>query len=338
MNYNRNEKPNIEHDDMNIRSHLNASLDLKGISVSEDLINRTLQAIQKVSQQQEGNQDTADVKARTKRVAPWTRYVRTFAGVAAAALVLVAGYGLFHMAGGMKKGDMSQLSTEGTAQDSENGTALKSDGTAYGTAESSADINTDDGTAQEEINIASAADSGTDTVDKQEFTMTEESDTQYSISSSVDESGNTGGSSDASTAHQDSLLTGGKPAKSTYKADYLAFRDIFLSDPGLAQNVTVTDETTGTQITLTDSEDISALFEVMDHQQFIHDTEAVVEKSYTIEVTVSEENDAVYTMTVGSSIIIDYTDGLTSSHGIYKAQDSAQLLQELSDFFNGYSK
>lgn len=45
MNFDKNKSDYSKLDDMNIKSHLNTSLEMSGISVSEDLIQRTLQAI-----------------------------------------------------------------------------------------------------------------------------------------------------------------------------------------------------------------------------------------------------------------------------------------------------
>jgi hypothetical protein len=57
---NKDKKTNIKNDELNIRSHLNASLDLNGISVSEDLINRTLEAINKQTPA-DNSKNTADI-------------------------------------------------------------------------------------------------------------------------------------------------------------------------------------------------------------------------------------------------------------------------------------
>ena len=45
MNFDKNKSDYSKLDDMNIKSHLNTSLEMSGISVSEDLIQRTIQAI-----------------------------------------------------------------------------------------------------------------------------------------------------------------------------------------------------------------------------------------------------------------------------------------------------
>jgi hypothetical protein len=102
MSENKNYDENIEVDELNIKSHLNDSLDLSGISMSEDLINRTLLAIKKQSELPSAvadvnksltENDTINQTANRK-VIQWNRYFRAFAGVAAAVVVVVVGYSL----------------------------------------------------------------------------------------------------------------------------------------------------------------------------------------------------------------------------------------------------
>ncbi len=97
MSENKNYDDNMEVDELNIKSHLNDSLDLSGISMSEDLINRTLLAIKKQSELPtavaEVNESMTENDANRK-VIHWNRYFRAFAGVAAAVVVVVVGYSL----------------------------------------------------------------------------------------------------------------------------------------------------------------------------------------------------------------------------------------------------
>ena len=86
MNYNGKDKNDkIELDELKIKSHLNTSLDLIGISVSEDLINRTLAAIKEQALSGEDEVTQTSIMKPTKKIIAWNRYIRGFAGVAAAA-------------------------------------------------------------------------------------------------------------------------------------------------------------------------------------------------------------------------------------------------------------
>lgn len=87
MNSNQT-KQNIEKDDMNLKMHLNTSLENSGISVSEALINRTLTAIKN---QSDNTPAIEEIKQPETKIIPWTRYLRNLTAVAAAGLILVMG-------------------------------------------------------------------------------------------------------------------------------------------------------------------------------------------------------------------------------------------------------
>ena len=88
MSFNDEKKGNNELDSLNLKSHLDTSLEQSGIRVSEDLINRTLEAIKQQSQ----NNNLLDIRnEKTKKSIPWSRYIRGVAGVAAAALIIFIG-------------------------------------------------------------------------------------------------------------------------------------------------------------------------------------------------------------------------------------------------------
>lgn len=84
-----------EADDLNIKSHLNTSLEAEGISVSEDLIRKTLNAI---------NVQKNEKLIMKKPSAFPFRQVRTLVSVAAAIIVLVVGFNAIRIfgPGGMK--------------------------------------------------------------------------------------------------------------------------------------------------------------------------------------------------------------------------------------------
>lgn len=88
MSYKQMKRNEIEIDGLNIKSHLNASLEAEGISISEDLINRTLKAIK---QQEAENLDTDKRYKENEKPISFYRNIRTLITVAAAALILVAG-------------------------------------------------------------------------------------------------------------------------------------------------------------------------------------------------------------------------------------------------------
>lgn len=350
MKYNDTQKTgnnNIEIDDMNIKSHLNTSLDLSGITVSEDLINRTLAAIkEQPAKDQEYKEDT---EKSTKKVIIWSRYARGFAGVAAAALIIAIGYGAMTQMSSFGKKE-SANSTESPVQYS-----LSMD-TAEQTAE---DADTTERTqANEESTAAAVADESTgDAAEKA---------TQYGIAAdtleeSAEESGTTG---DSNTAMDDSQTAGTGSIESengsdgsvqndadtgtslgeskmtaTLKADensIFTFRDIFLPDPVQAYLVTITDDIAKVTVTLTEQADISDFYTVMDNHQFTEGTEAVSDQSYTVEVK-SLQNGSQYIMLVGDHITVHYTEGDTSSESFYDESGDAFLKTDLAGLILKYS-
>ena len=88
MNSNRKDIKKIDIDKLDIKAGLNASLDKEGISVSEDLVRRTLEAIR--MNEASGRESGVNMTERKKPVFSYG-YVRTFVAAAAAVLVLVAG-------------------------------------------------------------------------------------------------------------------------------------------------------------------------------------------------------------------------------------------------------
>jgi len=116
MNYNKR-----ENDDLKIKAHLDASLNEQGISVSEELINRTLAAIKENAARMD-DKDKSSVKSTRVSWSKYNRYIRGFAKVAAVVLIIAAGYAFIrNWSGSGKKADMGKMemntaSSEGRAE------------------------------------------------------------------------------------------------------------------------------------------------------------------------------------------------------------------------------
>lgn len=127
-----------------MKKYLNDSLELDGINVSEDLINRTLNAIKqqdaKDKEKEElgshlNNQDRplskqedkSPVTKVSKKIVIWNKYMRRFAGAAAAVLVIFACFGMMRLLpsiGGKKSMSTDQVAYDATA---EKGSSAKND-------------------------------------------------------------------------------------------------------------------------------------------------------------------------------------------------------------------
>jgi negative regulator of sigma E activity len=366
--YNDN-NDSMEMDDMNIKSHLNTSLDLSGISVSEDLINRTLAAIKEQPVEKQENQVLSD--QISKKVIPWNRYVRSMAGIAAAVLVVVVGINVVtQMPFGSKK-DASNESTQST------------DTTAYDmateqAAEDSSDmVTTEEATAKKEQSIVAATAPETTTANATESTGTvgsegsttndttmiaeEDASVQFTITADTIDSSvlaeskvgaladeNGAGNSDAEVTQGIAGLTAAEPKLSATHSNeegamLYAFRDIFLPSPELAEYITITDEINNTSLTLTEQADILDFYSVMDQHQFTSATETTGEvedssgQNYKVEVK-NPQPEALYTLIVGDNLTVMYAEGDTVTENIYEAENEALFKQNLEDFFVKYNQ
>ncbi|BCJ92995.1 hypothetical protein acsn021_05640 [Anaerocolumna cellulosilytica] len=122
---NKNDFPNGK-DDLNIKDHLNASFDMEKISVSEDLIARTLKKIQDSEAE-----EITNTEVQKKKVIPMRRYV---SAAAAVLLVVVVGtalvkVGTLNIGNGYKS--MNESSSNNEASMPEEGVSI------YSTADSS---------------------------------------------------------------------------------------------------------------------------------------------------------------------------------------------------------
>ena len=303
MSNNDKKMKNIDIDDMKIKSHLNDSLEMSGISVSEDLINRTLEAIKKQPVEIVNHIDS-DSKVK---IIPWTRYIRTVAGVAAAVIVVVVGYQLAGQ-GLLSKSSKDSANVE-LAADQTN-MAVKEmpveEGTVYSTTMDSSDIAVGNADSTEGV------------------TSTPESEAAPRFSIAAD---------NALQAQQPLLKAGGTGDEVT-----LTFRDIFLSDPTQAVSILITDETNGNSITLSTQEQISDFYTVMDNHQFTYNSDSHTVTGYTVVVNNGDSSKAIYDMMVGENVIVNYNDGESSSQSVYLAMDQTLLLQNLQELYQKYSE
>lgn len=97
---------NLEKDNMNIKAHLDASLDANNIIPSERLINRTLEAIKNAQSNTSGFEEPENTSWSVideKRRYSWPVFAKGMASVAAALLILVVGMNAFRMMKSSKK-------------------------------------------------------------------------------------------------------------------------------------------------------------------------------------------------------------------------------------------
>jgi hypothetical protein len=348
MNYKDNTKGNMEQDDMDIKSHLNASLDLDDIRVSEDLINRTLEAIKKQPA------DTTDIRKtsdeNSKRVIPWGRYARGFAGVAAAVLIVVIGYQTMIL--NAPKKSMNSAQAPNMSNDEVNQDSAIEDAKIFASEE-----------AQTENGIAASGTqdemiSATDVEAPTEYTITAKTSAAENKSK---DTGEVNSKESNTTSVQDNVAVSdtqaadagtiagigeGEAASSemgiasfTKKTDQdvaLSFREIFL--PEQAEYINISDDVNKTTITLTDKEAIRNFYTVMDQYTFTYSSDQTIAQDYTVVTKSPTPSETLYTLLVGDSIIVRQTTGDIASETVYKTANAEMLKKELTDFYNKYNQ
>lgn len=332
---NSNDKKNTEYDDMNIKTHLNTSLELDGISVSEDLINRTLQAIklQQAPQEMEEKPISSD-----KKVIAWNRYVRGLAGIAAAIIVVVVGYSIIDNMG-MKFNKSSDKASDSQEFDrSEAKMDIASTDSADGSFKREEEVAAEDGYMAGNSTEATVESSESDAKQTQLDTEADEESTlQFKITAdTASPAENSGAGTDTEIAKGEDQSQLASIAGNKEETVILTFRDIFLSDPKSAEYITITEEVNNTSITLTEQEDIQDFYTVMDQHQFTPDGNSSPMQDYTVEVKTPQPENSIYTMVIGDFISVSYTSGDVVSNGIFHAVDNALLKQSLDEFFQKY--
>ena len=384
MSENKNYDENNEFDELNIKSHLNDSLDLSGISVSEDLINRTLLAIKKQSELQstvaevnENQEENETVKQTNKKIIQWNRYIRAFAGVAAAVVVVVAGYGLastgafsgYKAATDSKDQAYDTTATKEAADESaqaelsENATIFQTEesgSNALAPSENATAVDPSSNSISGDVATDETQDSGSDNAGSMAGGAVGSAGTSAAIESpkysivadvpvteSKDDSGTVGSTSGSSsgsygsTGNENSDLQSTEPSMKksfTTQEIALSFRDIFLADPAKASSLTITDELNDVSIVLTNKEDIQSFYTLMEQHQFTYGDETGDTSNYVIEIATPTPSMTRYTMYIGDSIVVDYADDVTSSHSVYTTSTLAELSTAIQEFCQKYSK
>jgi hypothetical protein len=340
MNYNDKKNDDLEMDELNIKSHLNTSLDLSGISVSEDLINRTLAAIKE--QPVENKDPKSGSEELGKKIIPWGRYVRGFAGVAAAVLIVAVGYNVIKQEpfGSQKNNastgtELQEKTMVGTISEEETNQNFSASST-----EDAATSETASEDAKEDANDNSAEIAATDVTEEEaaiQYTITADTftkDAKIGASGMEGEAGSLAeeaGSTDPAEPKLSASL------RNSNGAALFSFREIFLPDPTTAEYITITNEANQTSITLTEQVEILDFYTVMDTHQFTSGVENTANQNYTVELK-SPEPEALYTLFVGDNLTVRYLEGDVVVENSYDAVDKVLLKQNLDELYQKYSE
>lgn len=357
MSYNNDDKLNIEIDDLNIKTHLNTSLELSGISVSEDLILRTLNAIKEQSPENIDHKDKNNDKQSGRKIIPWNRYVRSFATACAAVILVVAGYAAIRQFpvsmksasdvttqenSLMSKKDASESTDTATSSDINTNETPAADTTAVGEAEIATSENATkfsltaepDGAADSAVGALAkenAADSTTGAIANDN---TESSDGMYGATAASD-------SDDMSISSEGITGEEQKTSSALRNQDTAAvsytFRDIFVPSPEQAEYIKITDNRNNTSATISNQSDIKAFYDIMDDHEFTSvGTDNTGSQDFSVEMK-SLDTQALYTMLVGNYLTVHYTQGDTVSESIYYAVENELFQGDIETFYLQFS-
>lgn len=308
MDFNMKKNNQILKDDMNIKLHLDTSLDMGGISISEELINKTLAAIRQqapasvtgISDWKEGTKT-----GRTSR-ALW---IRGLTSVAAAALILVVGINAFRLIGSFgSKADKGSgngsrnYTSQNESYDTE-GAENKAESSMQFATKSASDINADESAPMDDKLTAERAE------------ITGSAPAPSEMDSSADSGVNPAGINDKD------LFT-------------LTFGDICPISREAAVSIDITDVNAEASILLSDKAGIENLYNLMDNHVFAEGSASSGNDIYVIRIN---GDGAVFSVTAeDAGIITLYSYGNEASEGSYITQDHKLFLTQLQELIGKY--
>lgn len=308
MSFELKKKVNNEIDEFNIKSHLNTSLEAEGISMSEDLIRRTMDAIR--LQDAKGSDTAKDIYRHTKPI--FNRQARTLVTVAAAALILIAGLSALRTLSpiGMKG--------ESTADDS-----VKNDDADGGRRELLSTVQR----APEEANAVNE----NDEVNTAEFKMAAALDKEDSAKEiNIDEEQ----ASDmifGTDAVDNGIEKEENPLNDdvAYTAQLSSFTDIALIEAADVKEFKLSIGAASDTNIIADKEKINKFYLIMGKYSYLQSAEADSNIHYTVNIIAEDKESRI---SFGdTTLIVDIVQDDTVTHGIYSTDDHSMLLRDLDE-------
>lgn len=265
-------------DKLNIKSHLNASLDFSKVSVSEELIQKTLRAI---------NEDPSTLVEKEENVmnarkTPWNSYVRRLTGVAAALIVLIGGYSIIKNSVGMKS------SKEDSGGYMENSISMD-----MAQPEAKSQVSEDDQV------LFSATDRALDDVDlgtTENTTLTKEEELKMDVAAVEDDSNENGygitSSPNLTSETSDARLGSVK------------FTQIFQGAVDQIESIMITDDGASKSVIITEDLEISKVYSLLDSYLYsAAESGLSSDIYYAIEIR-EKQSDDINTITIGDTVTI----------------------------------
>jgi hypothetical protein len=303
MSFDRDNRDKLEIDDLNIKHILNNSLENEGISVSEDLISRTLEAIKK--QQADDSTD----KGKDEKIKPVSllRKTRIWISAAAAVLLLLIGMNAIRFLSPEKKADQEFSKSDNMENGEEN---------AYSMLTEKDGKTTEAGTGDELMKSAGEATAQSEAFSEDaNDANTEEKTTEIYADAT--------GEDDSDT----NLMMG---ISSVLNVDEVEFSEIAGMEPADIKSVEITAMNGNRTITLTEKEQVEKFCSIMGNHSFVRETEGKSDEQFLIEIFGKEKESRLI---IGSnSVDVETVDKDMVSHSIYSAVDQSRLMEDLNQF------
>lgn len=315
---NNTEDMNI--DDLQIKSHLNASFDVSGISLSEELIQKTLRAI---NEQSPSLADKEDNVLKTRRL-PWNSYVRNLTAVAAALMVLIGGYSLIKNSVGMKssKNDSKIFMENNSSMDYDRSTEMAM-------PEARGDISGEDyGLYSTKENDTTDVTMGSATGDTT-FTSKDIEDEHKMDIAAIDDSLKSNDQEKAApSATSEFTSTGLKSVE---------FTQIYWGSLDMIESMIITDEAAGKSVIITEESELSMVYSLLDSYWYSAAESGLSSDIYYVIEIKEKQSDVINTIIIGDTVTISSDTGVTDSTQAYEMINLEEFNRELKVLIESYS-
>lgn len=307
MSFEPKTRREIEIDELNIKSHLNTSLEADEISVSENLISRTLDAI-RLNESNDSDRDKGNNKYKRPLL---FRHNRTLVTVAAAALILVVGFSALRTISpiGMKS-EMSKSDNSASYDDAGKTEMFSTTERAF--EEDAVAFEFDE--LGEEFKADSKIDAYTGAGILEDANKEGEPSLDNDMVTTKDEKPDSPNSNDRIVSS---------------KGDILTITDIILTEATDAKEISVASQTTDDMNIISDKEQIEAFYSMMEKYSFMENTIVDTDMHYVVNITSEDKESQI---SIGErAITVDIVHDGIMSQSIYSTADHIMLLKDLKE-------
>lgn len=306
---NNTEDMNI--DDLNIKFHLNASFDLSGIRVSEELIQKTLGTIN----DQPSTQVEKEESVSKARRAPWNLYIRNLTGVAAALIILIGGYSLIKNNIGMK----STKNDSNVSMDNERSTEMAMPEAKGEFSDKDQVLFSAEEGDMDDVAMGSAT---------EDTTLTNEDEHKIDTAAIDDTVKFNDQEIVAPSATSEFTATG---------LESVEFTQIYGGAVDMIESMVVTDDAANKSVIIKEESELTKVYSILDSYLYTAAESGLSSETYySIEIK-EYQSDAINTITIGDTVTISSDGGVTDSTQAYKMINLEEFNRELKVLIESYS-